>query len=73
MVAEFSNVAADTSVVVGDSLSDIEFGRNLEMKTIFIESNSKHSKPGSTVAGEIADLHFPRLANAVEALLGQQT
>ena len=69
VVAEFPGVASETSVMIGDSLSDIEFGRNLGMKTIFIENNSKHSKSGSQLACEIADMHFPCLAKAVDALL----
>jgi D-glycero-D-manno-heptose 1,7-bisphosphate phosphatase len=72
VVAEFSDVAAETSVMIGDSLSDIEFGRNLGMQTIFIESNSKHSKPGSQTACEIANMHFSCLAEAVDVLLGHR-
>jgi histidinol phosphatase-like enzyme len=47
VVAEFPDVTAGASVMIGDSLSDIEFGRTLGMQTIFIEGNSKHGKPAS--------------------------
>ena len=36
-----------TSVLIGDSLSDVEFGRCVGIKTIFIEGNPKHRKPGA--------------------------
>ena len=59
--------------MIGDSLSDIEFGRNLGMATIFIEGDTKdreNRKPGAQRAAELADLRFGTLIDAVDGLLG---
>jgi D-glycero-D-manno-heptose 1,7-bisphosphate phosphatase len=72
-VAEFPNITPETSVMIGDSLSDIEFGRRLGMQTIFIEGNPKHRKPGTQAACELACLRFPSLDKAVKTLLGVQS
>jgi D-glycero-D-manno-heptose 1,7-bisphosphate phosphatase len=69
---QFPKIEAATSVVIGDSLSDIEFGRNLGMHTIFIEgdeSHRHHQKPGAQKAAGLADLRFPSLPDAVSYLL----
>jgi D-glycero-D-manno-heptose 1,7-bisphosphate phosphatase len=68
-VAEFPEIAAATSAMIGDSLSDIEFGRRLGMQTIFIEGDSERRKPGNDAAAELADLRFPSLVEAVNRLL----
>lgn len=69
-VAEFPEIAAATSVLIGDSLSDIEFGRRLGMLTVFIEGAPERRKPGAEAALELADLRFPSLTRAVDRLLG---
>jgi D-glycero-D-manno-heptose 1,7-bisphosphate phosphatase len=68
-VAEFPDITAKTSVMIGDSKSDVEFGRRLGMKIVFIDGDPKRQKPGNEAAGDLADLRFPSLAEAVEALL----
>jgi len=68
-VAEFPQIDAETSAMIGDSLSDIEFGRRLGMTTLFIDGDPERQKPGAQAAGEAADLRFPSLAAAVDALL----
>jgi D-glycero-D-manno-heptose 1,7-bisphosphate phosphatase len=68
-VAEFPTITAATSVMIGDSLSDIEFGRRLGMPSIFIEGDPTGRKSGSDTAQKLADMHFPSLAAAVDALL----
>jgi D-glycero-D-manno-heptose 1,7-bisphosphate phosphatase len=68
-VAEFPEIAAATSVMIGDSKVDVEFGRNLGMTVVFIDGDPKRQKPGNEAAGGLADLRFPSLAEAVEALL----
>jgi phosphoglycolate phosphatase-like HAD superfamily hydrolase len=55
--------------MIGDSKSDMEFGRRLGMTVVFIDGDPKHQKPGNEAAGDLADLRFPSLAEAVEALL----
>lgn len=59
----------ESSVMIGDSLSDIQAGRALGMRTIFIDSGSKSSKPGGDQAMEFADATCSSLAAAVDACL----
>ena len=68
-VAEFPEITAATSVMIGDSLSDIDFGRRLGMLTVFIEGDPERRKPGAESAGKLADMRFPSLAEAVNDLL----
>ncbi len=68
-VAQCPTISAATSVMIGDSPLDIEFGRRLGMATILIDVKSKHSSLGTESARELADLHFPSLSEAVNALL----
>jgi len=68
-VAEFPDIAAATSVMIGDSKSDVEFGRRLGMTVIFVDGDPKRQKPGNEAAGDLADLRVPSLAEAVEAVL----
>jgi D-glycero-D-manno-heptose 1,7-bisphosphate phosphatase len=68
-VARFPQIAAATSVMIGDSFSDIEFGRRLGMRTIFIGGNPQQRKSGAEEAARLADLRFNSLPEAVNALL----
>ena len=68
-VACFPEISAATSVMVGDSLVDMEFGCNLGMATILIEGAPERQKPGNSAAADLADLQFSSLADAVGALL----
>ena len=70
--SEFPDITGGTSVMIGDSLSDIEFGSRLGMQTIFIEGNPKHCKPDVQSASDLADLRFTSLAEAVKALQVEQ-
>lgn len=67
---DFPDIAAQTSVMIGDSLSDIEFGLRLGMRTVFIEGDHERQKPGAEKAAELADERFASLTDAVEELLG---
>jgi D-glycero-D-manno-heptose 1,7-bisphosphate phosphatase len=67
--ADFPDIAAESSAIIGDSWSDIEFGRRLGMFTIFIDGDPALQKPGAESARENADRHFPSLATATDALL----
>ncbi|HTA80300.1 MAG TPA: HAD family hydrolase [Terracidiphilus sp.] len=66
---DFPDIAAPSSVMVGDSLSDIEFGRRLGMRTVFIEGDAERQKAGAEKAADLADARFDSLAEAAEALL----
>jgi D-glycero-D-manno-heptose 1,7-bisphosphate phosphatase len=68
-VARFPEIRAETSVMIGDSLSDIEFGRKLGMLTVFIEGDPERRKAGGEKAAETADLRFADLPQAADALL----
>lgn len=70
--AEFPEITAESSAMVGDSLPDIEFGRRLAMLTVFIDGGLGRQKPGAQVAAELADLRFTSLAEAVDHLLKKQ-
>jgi D-glycero-D-manno-heptose 1,7-bisphosphate phosphatase len=65
----FPAITPATSVMIGDSLSDIEFGRNLGMMTIFVEGDSERRSPGAEHAAQLADLRCASLPEAVERLL----
>lgn len=82
-VAEFPEIATESSVMIGDSLSDIEFGRRLGMTTLFLEGDPgvhderigslgrdpKLRKPSAEAARQLASLCFPSLPEATDALL----
>lgn len=65
----FPEIEAATSVMIGDSAVDVEFGKRLGMRTIFIDGDPARQKPGTQSAGDAADARFASLADAVEALL----
>ena len=66
---DFPDINASTSAMIGDSLSDIEFGKRLGMRTVFIEGDAERQKPGWEKAAAMADGRFASLPDAVEALL----
>jgi D-glycero-D-manno-heptose 1,7-bisphosphate phosphatase len=68
--ADFPDIAAESSAMIGDSWSDIEFGRRLGMFTVYIEGDPETRKPGAEAASELADLRCSSLTEAVNALLG---
>jgi len=67
--SDFPKITSSTSLIIGDSLSDIELGKNLGLSTIFIEGNREHQKPGGAKAGALADAVFADLPEAVHSLL----
>ena len=68
-VAQCPAITAATSVMIGDSDSDIEFGRRLGMRTVFIEVAPNRQSPNAEQARHKADLAFPSLIDAVDFLL----
>jgi D-glycero-D-manno-heptose 1,7-bisphosphate phosphatase len=68
-VARFPEITGVTSVMVGDSLSDIDFGRRLGMATIFVNVDPQRRSPHAEEAAKLADLRCASLPDAVDALL----
>jgi D-glycero-D-manno-heptose 1,7-bisphosphate phosphatase len=66
---DFPDITADTSVVIGDSLSDMEFGARIGMLTIFIQGDPARQKPGAHKAADEADMACNSLGEAVRKLL----
>jgi D-glycero-D-manno-heptose 1,7-bisphosphate phosphatase len=67
-VARFPDIDAAASVMIGDSLSDMEFGRRLGMTTILVEGNEQR-EPVDEQAAALADMRCASLGEAVEAVL----
>jgi D-glycero-D-manno-heptose 1,7-bisphosphate phosphatase len=65
----FPEIEPGNSVVIGDSMSDIQAGRTLGMRTIFIVGDRATQKPGSESAAELADAVAGSLQEAVPLLL----
>jgi len=68
-VAQFPEITAATSVMIGDSLSDIEFGRRLGMLTVFIQGDPEFQKPTAEAGSQLAEVRSSCLAEAVDVLL----
>jgi D-glycero-D-manno-heptose 1,7-bisphosphate phosphatase len=68
-VADFADITPASSVMLGDTLSDIEFGRRVGMRAIFLEGDELRQKPGAAKAKNLADSSFRSLSEAVHALL----
>jgi len=66
-VARFPQITAASSVMIGDSPSDVEFGRRLGMRTILVGAQERAT--GAEEAATLADLRFASLPEAVDALL----
>jgi phosphoglycolate phosphatase-like HAD superfamily hydrolase len=59
--------------MIGDALSDIEFGRRLGMKTIFIAGDKLRPMQRAEKAARLADLRCASLPQAVDALLAARS
>ena len=66
----FPEANATNSVVIGDSLSDIQAGEQRGMKTIFIQGEPDRQKAGADVAVTLADAVADSLLQAAEKHLG---
>ena len=66
---DFPEIVPETSLMVGDSLSDIEFGHWLGMRTVLIEGGPERRRAGAAEAARLADRRFGSLEEAVEWLL----
>jgi len=63
---DFPEASVENSLVIGDSLSDIEAARNLGMPSIFIEGNPETRNPSAAQAASLADAVAASLAEAVQ-------
>jgi D-glycero-D-manno-heptose 1,7-bisphosphate phosphatase len=68
-VRRFPEITAAASVMIGDALSDIEFGQRLGMKTIFISGDKLRPMQSAETAARLADLRCASLPQAVDVLL----
>jgi D-glycero-D-manno-heptose 1,7-bisphosphate phosphatase len=69
--ADFPEIDFEKSVMVGDSLSDLEFGNNLAMTTIWIENKTDElEKIRKAIAGGYVKAHhrYPSLATWAHTL-----
>jgi len=65
----FPGASASNSVMIGDSLGDIEAARRLGMPSIFIEGDPLTQKPGADQAAALANSLAGSLAEAVKRYL----
>jgi D-glycero-D-manno-heptose 1,7-bisphosphate phosphatase len=70
---DFPQASAHNSVVIGDALSDIQAGKRMGMRTIFIHGEADRQKAGAAAAAESADAVAGSLLQAVELHLGLMT
>lgn len=66
---DFPEINAGASAMIGDSLSDIEFGRNLGMRTIYIEDHLASREADGKGAESRTDMRCRSLAEAVDLLM----
>lgn len=66
---DFPEITPESSIVIGDSLSDIEAGRNLGMATVLISGDAAERRPEWEKAHEFAGASFASLSEAVRSLI----
>lgn len=62
---DFPQASAANSLLIGDSLSDIQAAKKMKMRSIFIEGEPDRQKPGAAKAAELADTVCSSLSKAV--------
>jgi D-glycero-D-manno-heptose 1,7-bisphosphate phosphatase len=65
----FPEASAQNSIVIGDSITDIQAARTLGLLAIFIQGDPKTQKPGGEKAAALADAVANSLIEAVEKYL----
>jgi len=63
--SEFPEIDFSKSIMVGDSISDMEFGKNAGMKTVFITAQSEK------FAGTNVDAICESLANFTDSIINE--
>jgi D-glycero-D-manno-heptose 1,7-bisphosphate phosphatase len=66
---DFGDASRENSLMIGDSISDIEGARNLGMASIFVRGEPTTRKPGSEKAVLLADRVCDSLLEAVDEYL----
>ena len=66
---DFPGASNKNSIVIGDSVSDIEAARNFGVPSIFIEGDPQFQKPGAEKARSLADASSQSLSEAVNRFL----
>lgn len=66
---DFPEASGKNSIVIGDSLSDIEAARNFGAPSIFIEGDPQFQKAGAEKARALADASSGSLSEAVARFL----
>ena len=66
---DFPGCHAGNSVMIGDSIADVEAEVRLGMRTILIQSEAAQARPGFERAAALADDVAASLADAVDRLL----
>jgi D-glycero-D-manno-heptose 1,7-bisphosphate phosphatase len=66
---DFPDANRSTSLVIGDSLSDLQVARTLGLSSILIEGDPASRKPGWEQAVPLADAVAPSLSDAVNRIL----
>jgi len=68
-VQDFPAITPETSVMIGDSVSDIAAAQSFGCRSVFVEGDPSTSKPGARRAKELADGVAGSLGEAVDSLL----
>ena len=66
---DFPEASAQNSIVIGDSISDIQAARTLGLLAIFVQGDPKTQKPGAEKAAALADAVANSLIEAVQKYL----
>jgi D-glycero-D-manno-heptose 1,7-bisphosphate phosphatase len=66
---DFPDASRANSIVIGDSLSDIEAAHNLDVPCIFIQGDPSTQKPGAGLAARLANAVSASLSDAVARYL----
>ena len=66
---DFPSISPAESVVIGDSVSDMQAARNFGCRSIFVEGDPETRKSGHEKAGGLANAIVGSLAEAVSRLL----
>jgi D-glycero-D-manno-heptose 1,7-bisphosphate phosphatase len=70
--ADFPGITSATSVMIGDSLVDMEFGKRLGIQTILIDDRTEDRASDAEKARKIADACCASLSEAVNWILGPE-